>query len=315
MRILIQVRKHLCIGTATCFPHLYTHVVETSIFDISYISLKGFDLQHNFHYCWCDTTRQRDSLVGQGDHCLFFIMIHFITRACYVIMNAISMRLTKDLTHYGRWKMSSKNNIMFPRLKPISICQFKFALGCCWASCWRGSNYRDVTWESGVSFHQLIDCLFKSLHSLTAENITSTLLTLCAGNPPVTDGFPSEKASNSGSMSISWHHLTNNDQAASPYNLQWHHNEHNDVPNHRQPHCLVNYYFRRTSKKISKLRDTVLCEGNPPVTGRSHSHRASNAKNISIWWRHHDGVTVPQWVESAYMNMFSIQLLLFYYFS
>ena len=41
-----------------------------------------------------------------------------------------------------------------------------------------------------------------------------------------------------------------------------------------------------TSKKISKLRGTGLCEGNPPMTGGFPSPRASNAENVSIWWRH-----------------------------
>ena len=33
-----------------------------------------------------------------------------------------------------------------------------------------------------------------------------------------------------------------------------------------------------------------LCAGNSPVTGGFPSQRASNAENISIWWRHHDFV-------------------------
>ena len=31
-----------------------------------------------------------------------------------------------------------------------------------------------------------------------------------------------------------------------------------------------------------------LCEGNPPITGGFRSQRASNAENVSIWWRHHE---------------------------
>ena len=31
-----------------------------------------------------------------------------------------------------------------------------------------------------------------------------------------------------------------------------------------------------------------LCEGNSPVTGEFPAQRASNAENVSIWWRHHD---------------------------
>ena len=47
-------------------------------------------------------------------------------------------------------------------------------------------------------------------------------------------------------------------------------------------------YSRRRSKKTSKLRVSGLCEGNSPVTGEFPSHRASNAENVCIWWRHHD---------------------------
>ena len=41
------------------------------------------------------------------------------------------------------------------------------------------------------------------------------------------------------------------------------------------------------SKKTSKLRVTGLYEGNSPVTGEFHAQRASNAENVSIWWRYH----------------------------
>ena len=46
-------------------------------------------------------------------------------------------------------------------------------------------------------------------------------------------------------------------------------------------------YSRRRSKKTSKLCVTDLCEGNSPVTGEFPAQRASNARNVSIWWRHH----------------------------
>ena len=42
-----------------------------------------------------------------------------------------------------------------------------------------------------------------------------------------------------------------------------------------------------SAKKISKLRVTGLCEGNSPVTGEFPAQSASNAENVSIWWRHH----------------------------
>ena len=50
--------------------------------------------------------------------------------------------------------------------------------------------------------------------------------------------------------------------------------------------CLLNRLFR--SKKTSKLRFTGLCDGNSPVTGEFPAQRASNAENVSIWWRHHE---------------------------
>ena len=69
--------------------------------------------------------------------------------------------------------------------------------------------------------------------------------------------------------------------------LQWRYNERDDVSNHRRLDCLLNRLFRRISKKMSKLRVTGLCEWNSPMTGELPAQRASNAKNVSIWWRHH----------------------------
>ena len=67
----------------------------------------------------------------------------------------------------------------------------------------------------------------------------------------------------------------------------WRHNGGDGVSN-QQPHdCLLNRSFRRRSKKTSKLRVTGLCEGNSPETGEFPAQMASNAENVSIWWRHH----------------------------
>ena len=52
--------------------------------------------------------------------------------------------------------------------------------------------------------------------------------------------------------------------------------------------CWLNGLFRRRSNKTSKLRVTGLCAGNSPVTGEFPAQMASNAENVSIWWRHHD---------------------------
>ena len=69
--------------------------------------------------------------------------------------------------------------------------------------------------------------------------------------------------------------------------LQWRHNESDGVPNHEPHDCLLNHLFRRRSNKASKLCVTGLCVGNSPVTGEFHAQMASNAENVSIWWRHH----------------------------
>ena len=69
--------------------------------------------------------------------------------------------------------------------------------------------------------------------------------------------------------------------------LQWRHNEHDSVSNHQPHDCLLNRLFGRKSKKTSKLRVTGLCAGNSPGTGEFPAQRASNAENVSIWWRHH----------------------------
>ena len=68
--------------------------------------------------------------------------------------------------------------------------------------------------------------------------------------------------------------------------LQWRHNELDSVSNHQPHDCLLNRLFRRRSKKTSKLRVTGLYVGNSPVTGEFPAQRASNAENVSIWWRH-----------------------------
>ena len=60
------------------------------------------------------------------------------------------------------------------------------------------------------------------------------------------------------------------------------------VSNHQPHDCLPKRFFRRRSKKTSKLRVTGLCAGNSPVTGEFPAQRASDAENVSIWWRHHE---------------------------
>ena len=69
--------------------------------------------------------------------------------------------------------------------------------------------------------------------------------------------------------------------------LRWRHNECDGVSNHQPQDCLLNRLSRRRSKDTSKLRVTGLCEGNSAVTIEFPSQRASDAENVSIWWRHY----------------------------
>ena len=69
--------------------------------------------------------------------------------------------------------------------------------------------------------------------------------------------------------------------------LRWRHDGRDSVSNHQPHDCLLNRLFRRRSKKTSKLRVTGLCVWNSPVTGEFPTQMASNAEDVSIWWRHH----------------------------
>ena len=74
--------------------------------------------------------------------------------------------------------------------------------------------------------------------------------------------------------------------------LHWRHNGNDSVSNHQLHDCLLKRLFWRRSKKIPKLRVTSLCARNSLETGEFPAQMASNAENISIWWRHH-GENIP----------------------
>ena len=72
-----------------------------------------------------------------------------------------------------------------------------------------------------------------------------------------------------------------------PNTLRWRHNGCDGVSNHQPHDCLLNSLFGRRSMKTAKFRVTGLCAGNSPGTGEYPAQMASNAENVSIWWRHH----------------------------
>ena len=71
--------------------------------------------------------------------------------------------------------------------------------------------------------------------------------------------------------------------------LRWRHNGRDSVPNHQPHDCLLNSLFGCRSKKHQSSASLAFVWGihrgpvNSPPT-----QMASNAENVSIWWRHHD---------------------------
>ena len=82
----------------------------------------------------------------------------------------------------------------------------------------------------------------------------------------------------------------NGDENAFHYNDS--HNGCDSISNHQSHDRLLNRLFRCRSKKTSKLHVTGLCAGNTPGTGEFPAPMASNAENVSIWWRPHANVVL-----------------------
>ena len=76
--------------------------------------------------------------------------------------------------------------------------------------------------------------------------------------------------------------------------LQWRHIGRDGVSNHQRFDCLFNRLLRRRSKTRQHQSSASLAfvRGNSPLTGEFPSQRASNAENVSIWWRHHERVSI-----------------------
>ena len=68
------------------------------------------------------------------------------------------------------------------------------------------ANYHDSNnVRHGVSNHQYLDCLLSRLFRHSSKKTSQLRVTgLCGGNPPVTGGFPSQRASGAENVSIWW---------------------------------------------------------------------------------------------------------------
>ena len=172
-----------------------------------------------------------------------------------------------------------------------------------------------------VSNHQPHHCLLNRLFGCKSKKTPKLRVTrLCVGNSPGTGEFPAQMARNAENVSIWWRHHdllflelhTWRRQAMGTFSVSgkgsfptqmasnpklscficWRHNELDGVSKHQPHDCLHKRLFRRRSKKTSKLRVTGHCAGNSPVTGEFPAQRASNAENVSIWWRRHKSADV-----------------------
>ena len=90
--------------------------------------------------------------------------------------------------------------------------------------------------------------------------------------------------------------------------LRWRHNGRDSISNHQPYDCLLNRLFRRRWTKTPKLRATGLCAGNSPRTGEFPAQMVNNAKNVCIWWRHHE---LKQSVMKLPENHKSIEIIMF----
>ena len=68
--------------------------------------------------------------------------------------------------------------------------------------------------------------------------------------------------------------------------LKWRHNERYGVSYHQPHDCLFTFIQAQIKETIKAPRHWPFL-GNSPVTGELPAQRASNAANVSIWWRHH----------------------------
>ena len=90
--------------------------------------------------------------------------------------------------------------------------------------------------------------------------------------------------------------------------LQCRHNGRDGVSNHQLHDCLFNHILKVLIKENIKAPRSWLCAENSPVTGEFPAQRASNAENVSIWWRHHVH-------KIAYCVLFHLQHRLSFIFS
>ena len=70
--------------------------------------------------------------------------------------------------------------------------------------------------------------------------------------------------------------------------LQWRHNERHLASQITGVSIVCSSVgWGADQRKHQNYASLAVCVGNSPVTGEFPAQRASNAENVSIWWRHH----------------------------
>ena len=130
----------------------------------------------------------------------------------------------------------------------------------------------------------------------------SALLTLCAGNSPVTGEFPSQRPVTH-SFDV-FFDLRLNKRSSKQSRGSWFETSSHSL----WRHCNDCAGLAQMTKLFScmELNFTIRCQyhirehyimgsmaseisaGNSPVNGEFPAQMASNAENVSIWWRHHE---------------------------
>ena len=72
------------------------------------------------------------------------------------------------------------------------------------------------------------------------------------------------------------------------YALQWRHDKCDRVSNRRRLHCLLNCWSGADQRKHRSSASLAFVREIHRLQVGSPHKKASNAENISIWWRHHD---------------------------
>ena len=162
---------------------------------------------------------------------------------------------------------SSSSQCISPLPKPLLVCYSE------------GLALRGVAWYSGVVFTRSQQEVRENALCLPQQSMVAEVI--------MTQAQVSATYASRAQHTWGWTAILATTLKVSTGSLRWRHDKHDGVSNHQPHDCLFNRLFRCGSKKTSKLRVTGLCEGNSPMTGDFPAQRASNAENVSIWWRHH----------------------------